>query len=112
MKSVKLYGYATSPYVRKTGCFLYYKRIDFSHIPVNPVDPAATIGYTGGTQVLDLAVFPQIIFGYMFGLEEHLNAARHPVMKGWLERVAADLPDNPTLAADEMQVNSLAEALA
>ena len=255
MKTVRLYGYATSPYVRKTGCFLYYKGIDFTHVPVNPVDPAATIGHTGGTQVpvlevdgewrressdharwldqlfpdkplypsahrdkideidlwirntfltsifrgaieadlnlqfryrgwrlaalvsahtplpeqvrhqwpellktapfiqdmakhidrteshkdmqmrifaelvehigegpymggldqptmLDLAIFPQLVFGYLFGLEESLSAAMHPVVKGWLKRVSEHLPNNPTLAADEMQIHSLTEALA
>jgi glutathione S-transferase len=255
MKSIKLYGYATSPYVRKTGCFLYYKGIDFTHVPVNPVDPQATIGHTNGTQVpvlevdgvwrcessdharwlddlfpekplypsehrekideidrwisdtfllslfrgainegdldlqfrfrgwrlaallsahtplseqirhlwpvalhqapfiqdmakqmdltesprnmqirifseliahlgdgpylggldqptmLDFAVFPQLVWGYMFGLEEHLSAARHPGIKAWLQRVLEYLPSNPTLVADEMQINSLAEAL-
>ncbi|MFT5482205.1 MAG: glutathione S-transferase, partial [Halieaceae bacterium] len=56
MKSVRLYGYATSPYVRKTGCFLYYKGIEFTHVPVNPADPEATIGHTNGTQVPVLEV--------------------------------------------------------
>ena len=255
MKPVKLYGYATSPYVRKTGCYLYYKGIDFTHIPVNPIDPQATIGHTNGTQVpvleidsewrressdharwldelfpekplyplehqekideidrwisdtflvslfrgaidegdldiqfrfrgwrlaallsahtplpekirhlwpvglqkapfiqgmakqmdltesprdmqvrifselvehlgdgpymggldqpsmLDLAVFPQLVWGYMFGLDERLSAARHPRIKAWLKRVSEHLPDNPTLVADEMQINSLTEAL-
>ena len=250
MSEIKLYGYATSPFVRKTGCFLYYKGLEFTHVPVNPVDPAATIGHTQGTQVpvleidgeyrressshalwldelfpdkplcpaesrekilaidgwlnesffpslfraafdgeltlekrfrfwrlaslvsaqtplsdeirnawpdvvsmapfiqamassidltesfadmqlrigmaiaehigegpfmageqnptmLDLAVFPQLVFGYMFGLESELSAAAHPVIKGWLLRVAEHLPANPTLAADYMQVNNL-----
>lgn len=254
MKSIKLYGYATSPYVRKTGCFLYYKGVEFTHVPVNPIDPKATLGHTGGTQVpvleidgewrressdharwldevfpekllcplehkaqieeidrwisdtflmsifrgavdgdlslqfrfrgwrlaallsahtplpeqvrhqwpehlkkapfiqamakdmdltesfsdmqmrimselaahigdgpymggfeeptmLDFAVFPQLVWGYMFGLEEHLGAARHPVIKDWLTRVSAHLPDNPTLVADEMQINALSDGL-
>lgn len=254
MKSVKLYGYVTSPYVRKTACFLYYKGVDFTHIPVNPIDPHATIGHTGGTQVpvleiddewrcessnhaywldelfhekplcpleheskikeidqwvsdtfltsifraaidgkltlqfrfrawrlaalvsahtplpedirhkwpellglapfiqhmgkqmdlsesyqdmqlriagelvthigngpylgeldqptmLDFAVFPQLIWGYMFGLEENLSAAAHPVLKDWMKRVSVHLPDNPTLTADTMQVNALAKGL-
>lgn len=255
MKSIKLYGYATSPFVRKTGCFLYYKGIDFTHVPVNPLEPDLTIGHTNGTQVpvlevdgewrressdharwldelfpekplcpsehrakideidawisdtfllsifrgaieadldlqfryrgwrlaalvsaqtplpeqvrhlwpeqlktapfildmakhmdltesyadmqirifselvehigegpymggldqptmLDFAIFPQLVFGYMFGLEKNLSAAMHPVIKGWLSRVSEHLPANPTLAADFMQINSLAEALA
>ena len=255
MANIKLYGYATSPYVRKTGCFLYYKGIDFTHVPVNPTKPKATIGHTNGTKVpvlevdgewrressdharwldelfpdkplyplvhqakideidrwisdtylpgyfrrsidggfntqflfrawrlaavvsadtplplpvrlmwplglrvapfirhmakhmdltesyedmqariflelvghigdgpymggldqptmLDFAVFPQLVFGYMFGLEENLSAAVDPVIKGWLKRVSEHLPKNPTLAADEMQIHSLTEALA
>jgi glutathione S-transferase len=254
MPKVKLFGYATSPYVRKTACFLYYKGIDFSHVPVNPIKPKATIGHTNGTQVpvlevdgewkressdhalwldelfpekplyplehrakideidrwisdtflislfrraidgnittqflrrawrlaalvsadtplpwpvrliwpvglrkapfiqhmgqhmdlteshedmqvrilselvehigegpymgglnqptmLDFAVFPQLVFNYMFGVEEELSAAKHPVIKGWLKRVSQHLPNNPALAADKMQVNSLSEAL-
>jgi glutathione S-transferase len=255
MEPIKLYGYCTSPYVRKTGCFLYYKGIDFTHVPVNPIDPQATIGHTNGTQVpvlevgsewrcessdharwldelfpekplypiehrakideidrwisdtflvsifrsamseesislqfrfrawrlaallsahtplpekirhlwpeflpqapfikamakhmdltesygdmqiriftellahlgdgpymggldqptmLDFAIFPQLVWGYMFGLEDNLSAAGHPLIKQWLKRVAKHLPDNPTLVADEMQINSLADAL-
>jgi glutathione S-transferase len=51
MTTVRLYGYATSPYVRKVGCFLHYKGIEFTHVPVSPVEPHKTIGHTGGTQV-------------------------------------------------------------
>ena len=254
MKPIKLYGYSTSPFVRKTGCFLYYKNLDFEHIPVSPIDPAATIGFTNQTQVpvlqignewrtessdharwldaefpdkplcpsehkatieeidawvsntflasifrfaidgemslqfrfrawrlaailsahtpmselarhqwpdalkrapfiqamaqdmdlsesipdmqmriagelvahigdgpylgglaqptmLDLAVFPQLVWGYMFGLEERLSAAAHPVVKAWLRRVAEHLPQNPVLAPDELQVQTIASGL-
>ena len=254
MKSVKLYGYATSPYVRKVGCFLYYKGIDFEHIPVNPIDPKATIGHTNGTQVpvleidgewrresselaywldalfpekplapakhrskidkidswisetflvsifrsaidgkfdlrfrmqgwrlaalvsahtplpehvrnkwpdllrmapfiqemkkhmdlsesrqdmqmriglelmshigegpyiggfdeptmLDLAIFPQLVWGYMFGMEDKLSAAKSPVIKEWMARMSKHLPPNPTLLSDEMLINPLAPAL-
>ena len=47
----------------------------------------------------------------MFGLEENLSAAMHPVTKAWMQRVAEHLPKNPTLVADEMQVQPLAAAL-
>ena len=70
------------------------------------------IGALGHPTMLDLAVFPQLVQGYIFGLEENLSAARHPVTRDWLKRVAEHLPDNPTLVADEMQIHSLAEALA
>ncbi|MEM7457829.1 MAG: glutathione S-transferase family protein [Pseudomonadota bacterium] len=254
MKPIKLYGYSTSPFVRKTGCFLYYKNLDFTHIPVSPTDPASTIGFTNQTQVpvlqignewrlessdharwldeefpekplcpgeykakideidawvsntflasifrfaidgemtlqfkfrawrlaailsahtplpeqvrhqwpdalktapfiqamakdmdlsesisdmqmriagelvahigegpylggldqptmLDFAVFPQLVWGYMFGLEERLSAAAHPVVKVWLQRVAEHLPRNPVLAPNELQVQTIASGL-
>ncbi|MFK7914189.1 MAG: glutathione S-transferase family protein [Pseudomonadales bacterium] len=252
MMEIKLYGYATSPFVRKTACFLYYKGLAFTHVPVNPLKPETTLAHTHGTQVpvleidgehrressdhahwlddlfpdkplcpaanaqriraidgwisdtylrgmfrtdgamdlnfrlrawrlaalvnahtplsseaqqrwptllktmpfivemakgidmsesqndmrqrifaelvghlgsgpyigeleqpsmLDLAIFPQIIFGYMFGLEESLSAAQHPSIKQWLQRVAQHLPANPTLIAEHMQVNALADRL-
>ena len=62
--------------------------------------------------ILYFAIFPQLVWGYMFGLEDNLTAARHPVVKEWLKRAARDLPGNPTLVADDMQINSLVEALA
>ena len=254
MKTVKLYGYATSPYVRKVGCFLYYKGIEFEHIPVNPIDPMATLSFTKGAQVpvleidgewrresselalwldelfpqkplcpaehkdkimgldkwisdtfltsifrsaidgeftlqfryrawrlaalvsahtplpehvrnkwpdllriapfiqdmrehidfsespqnmqmrigmelmshigdgpfiggfdkptmLDLAIFPQLVWGYMFGLERELSAAKSPVIKAWMARLSQELPTNPTLVHDDMLINPLAPAL-
>ena len=50
MTDIKLYGYSTSPYVRKVGCCLYYKDLPFEFIPVNPID-SKEIGFTGQTQV-------------------------------------------------------------
>ncbi|MEM8773115.1 MAG: glutathione S-transferase family protein [Pseudomonadota bacterium] len=254
MTEIKLYGYATSPFVRKTACFLYYKDLPFTHVPVNPIDPNATLAHTNGTQVpvleidgewrressghafwlderfpekplcppqyrdqilaiddwintsflpsifrpaidgektlefrfrfwrlaalvsahtpmpeevrhlwpdfvsqapfikamgkgmdlsesqtdmqmrigaelaehigegpfvgglqaptmLDLAIFPQLVFGYMFGLEKTLSAARHPTLKDWMKRVAEHLPPNPTLAVDALQLNTIASGL-
>ena len=255
MTQIKLYGYATSPYVRKVGCFLYYKQLDFEFVPVSPLNAAEALEFSGGTSVpvltidgesrrdssplghwldecfperplcpaehrdkilqidewvsntfllsifrgaidgkvdlqyryrfwrlaalvsahtpmpeqvrhlwpdfvanapfikamgeqmdlnepaadmamrigmelaahigegpymgaletpsmLDLAVFPQLVFGVMFGLEDQLSAGRHPVIKAWIKRMAAHLPANPTLVADTIQVMSLNEALA
>jgi glutathione S-transferase len=61
--------------------------------------------------MLDFAVFPQLVFGYMFGLEKQLSAARHPTIKAWLAQVFEYLPENPTLASNKMQINSLSKAL-
>lgn len=51
MTDITLYGYTTSPFVRKVAACLYYKQLDFTHIPVNPIAPQDTIGFSGGTQV-------------------------------------------------------------
>jgi len=34
---IKLYGYPTSPFVLKPGCYLKYKHLPFEFVPVNPV---------------------------------------------------------------------------
>jgi len=255
MADIKLYGYCTSPFVRKTAAFLYFKGVDFDHIPVNPVDASKTLGKFGGTQVpvleideewrressdhaywldelfpnnplcppehretveridrwisgtflmaffrgaidgpntvqtrfrfwrlaalvssqtpmpeevrnswpdfvrqapfiramaehmdltesipdmqarigleliahlgdgpflgglpeptmLDLALFPQIVFGAMAGLEDGIAAASVPVLKAWLRRVAERLPTNPILVPDYMLVKRLDHLLA
>jgi len=51
MTNIKLYGYSTSPFVRKVAACLYYKKLTFEHVPVNPVNPEETIGFTGASQV-------------------------------------------------------------
>ena len=56
MPDIKLYGYATSPYVRKVGCFLYYKQLEFEHVPVNPMTAAEELAFSGGTQVPVLVI--------------------------------------------------------
>jgi len=50
MTDIKLYGYSTSPFVRKLACCLYYKKLPFEFIPVNPIDPKE-IAFTQQTQV-------------------------------------------------------------
>lgn len=50
MADIKLYGYSTSPYVRKVGCCLYYKKLPFEFVPVNPID-SKEVAFTGQTQV-------------------------------------------------------------
>ena len=49
--SISLYGYTTSPFVRKVSAYLYYKGLPFDFVGVSPVEPDKTIGFTGRTQV-------------------------------------------------------------
>ena len=50
MAKIKLYGYSTSPFVRKLGCCLYFKQLPFEFVPVDPTNPEQ-IAFTGQTQV-------------------------------------------------------------
>ncbi|MFP6806296.1 MAG: glutathione S-transferase family protein, partial [Pseudomonadales bacterium] len=50
MSQIKLFGYSTSPFVRKIGCCLYYKNLPFEFVPVSPPDPKE-ISFTNQTQV-------------------------------------------------------------
>jgi glutathione S-transferase len=47
---IKLFGYSTSPFVRKIGCCLYYKQLPFEFVPVSPPDPKE-IAFTKQTRV-------------------------------------------------------------
>ena len=84
MSDIKLYGYATSPYVRKVGAFLYYKQLPFEHVPVSPISPQETIAFTGGTQVPVLKI----------GEEWRLDSS--PI-GFWLDEL---YPERPLLPAD------------
>lgn len=55
MKKIILYGYATSPFVMKVGCYLKYKQLPFEHVPVNPLSPKQ-IKFTGQRQVPVLTI--------------------------------------------------------
>jgi glutathione S-transferase len=50
MDKITLYGYATSPFVMKVGCYLQYKKLPFEFVPVNPVTPTQ-IKFTQQRQV-------------------------------------------------------------
>lgn len=87
MPSVILYGYAASPFVAKTWCYLQYKDIDFTFIPVNPNpnDPDPVIAFTGQTQVPILQIDGE------WRLESNDHAY-------WLDEV---FPEKPSLCPAE-----------
>ncbi|MBD2841691.1 glutathione S-transferase family protein [Erythrobacter rubeus] len=62
--------------------------------------------------IVDLSLFPQMVFGVMGGLEEEISAAALPPLKTWMQRMAGELPANPVLIPDSYVVKPLAEALA
>jgi len=38
MAHIQLFSYPTSPYAQKVGCYLKYKGLDYTLVPVNPID--------------------------------------------------------------------------
>lgn len=84
MSDIKLYGYSTSPFVRKVAACLYYKQLPFEHVPVNPVDPANVLAITGKRQV------PVLTIGDEWKLDSTPIAL-------WLDEV---FPERPLLPKD------------
>lgn len=62
--------------------------------------------------IVDLSLFPQMVFGVMGGLEEEISAAALPPLKAWMKRMADHLPENPVLIPDDFIVKPLSKALA
>jgi len=88
--NIKLYGYSTSPYVRKVGCCLYYKKLSFEFIPVNPTDPRE-IAFTGQSQVPVLQI----------GDEWRTDSTQLAI---WLDEL---FPDKPLLGNTQQERESI-----
>ena len=89
MTNITLYGYANSPFVRKTTCFLYYKGLEFTHVPVDPIKPKQTIGFTNGRQVPVLQI----------GDDWKLESSEHAY---WLDDIFPDKPLCPELDREKI----------
>ena len=73
-----------------------------SHIGSGPF-----IGELESPSMLDLAVYPNIVWGYIFGVSRDNSIILDPVINAWLKRVSKHLPDNPSLTPDSMIVNPI-----
>lgn len=86
MADIRLYGYSTSPFVRKVGCCLYYKQLPFEFVPVNPIDPRE-IAFTRQTQVPVLQI----------GDEWRKDSTS---LAGWLDEL---FPERPLFGENEAE---------
>jgi glutathione S-transferase len=82
--TIKLYGYATSPYVMKVAAYLKYKNLSYTHVHVRPRTNEA-IKFTGQRQVPVLEI----------GDEWRLNSSDLGI---WLDEL---FPDKPLLGKTE-----------
>lgn len=84
---IKLYGYPTSPFVIKVGCYLKYKQLDFEFVPVDPIK-REQIKFSGQRQVPVLTI----------GEGEQIEWKADSLQIGlWLDE---RFPDKPILGAD------------
>jgi glutathione S-transferase len=59
--------------------------------------------------LLDFAIFPQLLFGYMVGTEDELAIAQVPGLRDWIGRMMEYLPENPLLVPDFMIINPIVD---
>ncbi|MDE0952898.1 MAG: glutathione S-transferase family protein [Halioglobus sp.] len=60
--------------------------------------------------LVDFAMYPQLVFNYMVGIEQDLKLTEVPALKQWLDNVRQYLPENPLLVPDFMIVSYLLPA--
>jgi len=49
-EKIELYGYTTSPYVRKVSCYLPYKELEFDFIGASLVEPKKPLDFPGAVR--------------------------------------------------------------
>jgi len=59
--------------------------------------------------LVDFAIFPQVVFTYMVGMEQHLELTLEPSLNNWLNNITPFLPENPLLVPDFMIINPLVQ---
>lgn len=59
--------------------------------------------------LVDLALFPSLVFAYLVGIEDTIEAAKSPEIKAYVLKMADVLPENTTLVPDEFVVNRLGQ---
>ena len=60
--------------------------------------------------LIDFAIYPQLVFNYLVGIEQELQLIQIPALNQWLHDVRPYLPENPLLVPDFMIVNQLPPA--
>jgi len=91
-QAIKLYGYPTSPFVLKVGCYLKYKQLPFEFVPVHPVT-RTQIKFSGQVQVPVLSI------------DEQWKSDSSPIGI-WLDE---RYPDKPLLGTNESEKQTILE---
>jgi len=91
-QKIKLYGYPTSPFVLKVGCYLKYKQLPFEFVPVHPVT-RKQIKFSNQNQVPVLSI------------DDEWKKDSSPIGV-WLDEL---FPDKPLLGTNETEKQAILE---
>jgi glutathione S-transferase len=103
MSLITLYSYATSPFAMKVGCYLKYKKLDFTFVPVNPIAPIQIkfteqrlcdefiehvdggpfLGQRTQISLADLSAYPTIVSGHLMGMFGQSPFLAHQQIIDW-----------------------------
>ena len=81
-----------------------------ARVPLQLIENLQGGPFFGGRQepsLVDFAIFPQVVFNYMVGLDEQLGLTLEPSLNHWLNNMKPLMPENPLLVTDYMLVNDL-----
>ena len=81
-----------------------------ARVPLQLIENLQGGPFFGGRQepsLVDFAIFPQVVFNYMVGLDEHLGLTLEPSLNHWLNNMKPLMPENPLLVTNYMLVNDL-----
>ncbi len=67
------------------------------------------LGESAVPTLVDLALFPSLVFAHLVGIEDTIEAAKTPEIKAYVLKMADVLPENTTLVPEEFMVNRLGQ---
>jgi glutathione S-transferase len=81
-----------------------------ARVPLQLIENLQGGTFFGGRKepsLVDFAIFPQVIFMYMVGIDQHLGLTLEPSLNKWLNNMKPLMPKNPLLVPDFMIMNDL-----
>jgi glutathione S-transferase len=81
-----------------------------ARVPLQLIENLQGGPFFGGRKepsLVDFAIFPQVIFMYMVGIDQHLGLTLEPSLNKWLNNMTPLMPKNPLLVPDFMIMNDL-----
>ncbi|MFL3656311.1 MAG: hypothetical protein ACJ04P_14660, partial [Halioglobus sp.] len=110
------------PDVLKTAPFIKHMMCNVDHteslsdmqarVPLQLIENLQGGPFFGGLKepsLVDFAIFPQVVFNYMVGMDQHLGLTLEPSLNNWLNNIKPFLPENPLLVPDLMIINPLVQ---